>query len=166
MTVYAQDLNQTSTSGAVSSVARSVSTLNLNGLSLANLQLGSIIGYVNIFLLAWTFFYCFFSLIPFFNERINFAGGELGMERSGMKGLYAAQKIAFSYVATLPFLAIFAFMYENFKVISPLGALVYLPIVIWKISSDVNKFAPFLGILDWSAGISKLLQKMAIWGKD
>lgn len=167
MQIYAQDLNQNKP--LPSSASSAATTQNINfpsaNINLTNIRVDQIIGFLNIFLLAWSVFYCFFCLITFFNNRIYFGGGELATEKGGMQGIYAALQIAWTYVATLPFFALFAYLYTAYPLVSIAAILLYVIVFLLKLSRDIHQITPFFMGFSWSASVAKFLQSIAIWGK-
>ena len=166
MIVYAQeDLNQrvnssaSSKSTGASVTTKTTSTVSTNsttsnlGIDFVNPEY--IVASLNLFMLAWTIFYMIICLSQFFNQRVFNSGGELGGEKNGMRGIYKAFRISWSYLFTLPFFVGFAFVNANYPDFALfLGALMILVYAL-KIIFDMKSFLSIFDYFPWESKLAK-----------
>jgi hypothetical protein len=166
MIVYAQeDLNQrvnsstSSKSSGNSVTTKTTSTISTNS-NTANLGIGFInpefiVASLNLFMLAWTIFYMIICLSHFFNQRIFNSGGELGGEKNGMRGIYKAFRISWSYVLTLPFFVGFAFVNANYPDFALFLGVLMILVYAMKIIFDMKSFVSIFDYFPWEAKFAK-----------
>lgn len=166
MQVFAQeDLNQrvssstASKSSGTSATTKTTSTVSTNtnntNLSLGFINPEYIIASLNLFMLAWTIFYMTICLGHFFNQRMFNSGGELGGEKNGMRGIYKAFRITWSYVLTLPFFVVFAFVNANYPDFSLFIGLLVILVYAMKIIFDLKSFLPIFDYFPWETKFAK-----------
>jgi Ca2+/H+ antiporter len=161
MLVFAQeDLNRgingsASSRSSSSTTSRTTTTVSVdsgvNNLGVDFINPQYVVASLNLFVLAWTIFYMIICLAHFFNQRVFNSGGEISGEKNGMRGIYKAFKVAWSYVFTLPFFIGFAFANTNYPEFSLFAGVLMILVYILKIIFDLKTFLHLFDYFPWES---------------